>query len=183
MMSLTLWLQEAGPDASTGGRLQVGSSPSRQHAGARRTLKKSPYLRLTSPCPPSRRCEPRLVEQVKGQRRSQVRGHLRLSVLVCVLTCSHLSGVKVKSCKTQTCLAPPPRPPPQCPDMVRPTHPTAAVATATPLGEVDSSSWFLSHQPSSSRCSGPPRTSQRTPPPSAGVAGGNTATELQVSLA
>lgn len=52
------------------------------YEGVRRTLKKSPYLRFSSPVSPlSRKPRPRLVESVKG--------------------------VKVKSCKTQTCLAPP----------------------------------------------------------------------------
>ncbi|XP_067469523.1 protein TALPID3 isoform X4 [Thunnus thynnus] len=50
--------------------------------GLRRTLKKSPYLRFSSPVsPPGRKSRPRLVESVRG--------------------------VKVKSCKTQTSLAPP----------------------------------------------------------------------------
>nr|XP_046268461.1 protein TALPID3 isoform X2 [Scatophagus argus] len=52
------------------------------YEGLRRTLKKSPYLRFCSPGSPlSRKPRPRLVESVRG--------------------------VKVKSCKTQTCLAPP----------------------------------------------------------------------------
>ncbi|KAM7376584.1 hypothetical protein PAMP_006308 [Pampus punctatissimus] len=50
--------------------------------GLRRTLKKSPYLRFSSPASPlGRKSRPRLVESVRG--------------------------VKVKSCKTQTSLAPP----------------------------------------------------------------------------
>ncbi|KAK2892318.1 hypothetical protein Q8A73_017983 [Channa argus] len=50
--------------------------------GLRRTLKKSPYLRFSSPALAlGRKSRPRLVESVRG--------------------------VKVKSCKTQTCLAPP----------------------------------------------------------------------------
>ncbi|CAK6984230.1 protein TALPID3%2C partial [Scomber scombrus] len=54
--------------------------------GLRRTLKKSPYLRFSSPASPlGRKSRPRLVESVRG--------------------------VKVKSCKTQTSLAPPGRPP------------------------------------------------------------------------
>ncbi|XP_073340428.1 protein TALPID3 isoform X3 [Pagrus major] len=52
------------------------------YEGLRRTLKKSPYLRFSSPGSPcSRKPRPRLVESVRG--------------------------VKVKSCKTQTSLAPP----------------------------------------------------------------------------
>uniref|UniRef100_UPI0037E9B0AC protein TALPID3 n=1 Tax=Semicossyphus pulcher TaxID=241346 RepID=UPI0037E9B0AC len=52
------------------------------YEGMRRTLKKSPYLRFSSPASPlSRKPRPRLVESVRG--------------------------VKVKCCKTQTCLAPP----------------------------------------------------------------------------
>ncbi|XP_074547454.1 protein TALPID3 isoform X2 [Halichoeres trimaculatus] len=52
------------------------------YEGVRRTLKKSPYLRFSSPVSPlSRKPRPRLVESVRG--------------------------VKVKSCKTQTSLAPP----------------------------------------------------------------------------
>ncbi|XP_076605677.1 protein TALPID3 isoform X2 [Chaetodon auriga] len=51
------------------------------YEGLRRTLKKSPYLRFSSPgSPPSRKPRPRLVESVRG--------------------------VKVKSCKTQTFLDP-----------------------------------------------------------------------------
>ncbi|XP_070834707.1 protein TALPID3 [Chaetodon trifascialis] len=51
------------------------------YEGLRRTLKKSPYLRFSSPGSPlSRKPRPRLVESVRG--------------------------VKVKSCKTQTCLDP-----------------------------------------------------------------------------
>ncbi|XP_065822319.1 protein TALPID3 isoform X1 [Labrus bergylta] len=52
-----------------------------RYEGVRRTLKKSPYLRFSSPVSPlNKKPRPRLVESVKG--------------------------VKVKSCKTQTCLAP-----------------------------------------------------------------------------
>uniref|UniRef100_A0AAQ6IIY5 Protein TALPID3 n=1 Tax=Anabas testudineus TaxID=64144 RepID=A0AAQ6IIY5_ANATE len=52
------------------------------YEGLRRTLKKSPYLRFSSPASAlGRKPRPRLVESVRG--------------------------VKVKSCKTQTCLAPP----------------------------------------------------------------------------
>ncbi|XP_011488426.1 protein TALPID3 isoform X2 [Oryzias latipes] len=52
------------------------------HEGLRRTLKKSPYPRFSSPASPlSRRPRPRLVESVRG--------------------------VKLKSCKTQTSYAPP----------------------------------------------------------------------------
>ncbi|GLD68913.1 protein TALPID3-like isoform X1 [Lates japonicus] len=52
------------------------------YEGLRQTLKKSPYLRFSSPASPlSRKPRPRLVESVRG--------------------------VKVKSCKTQTSLAPP----------------------------------------------------------------------------
>ncbi|KAM8737768.1 protein TALPID3 isoform 3-T3 [Acanthopagrus schlegelii] len=52
------------------------------YEGLRRTLKKSPYLRFSSPGSPcSRKPRPRVVESVRG--------------------------VKVKSCKTQTSLAPP----------------------------------------------------------------------------
>ncbi|XP_023150358.2 protein TALPID3 isoform X3 [Amphiprion ocellaris] len=52
------------------------------YEGQRRTLKKSPYLRLNSPASPlGRKPRPRLVESVRG--------------------------VKLKSCKTQTSLAPP----------------------------------------------------------------------------
>ncbi|XP_051253889.1 protein TALPID3 isoform X1 [Dicentrarchus labrax] len=83
---------EAEPGRRTGGaREQVevdgesyltrlyGRAP---YEGLRRTLKKSPYLRFSSPASPaSRKPRPRLVESVRG--------------------------VKVKSCKTQTCLAPP----------------------------------------------------------------------------
>ncbi|KAF0043768.1 hypothetical protein F2P81_002926 [Scophthalmus maximus] len=57
------------------------------YEGLRRTLKKSPYLRLRSPAAPlSRRPRPRLVESIRG--------------------------VKVKSCKTQTSLTPPLSPSP-----------------------------------------------------------------------
>ncbi|XP_047197649.1 protein TALPID3 isoform X2 [Hippoglossus stenolepis] len=57
------------------------------YEGLRRTLKKSPYLRFTSPGSPlNRKPRPRLVESVRG--------------------------VKVKSCKTQTSLTPPLSPSP-----------------------------------------------------------------------
>lgn len=73
-MSLTLWLQVAEPDASTGSpahqHLQQGPSPSLPHVAARRTLEKSPYLRFSSPRPPSRKSPPRVVERVTGQMRS-----------------------------------------------------------------------------------------------------------------
>lgn len=79
------------------------------HQGLRRTLKKSPYLRLSSPgAPPSRRPRPRVVESVRGQRCLVSR---RFSAASCLTVCSP-TGVKVKSCKTQTCLAPPPSSPP-----------------------------------------------------------------------
>lgn len=59
------------------------------HDGHRRTLKKSPYLRFRSPASPqSHKPRPRLVESVRG--------------------------VTVRSCKTQTSLAPPPPLSPQC---------------------------------------------------------------------
>lgn len=77
MTSLTVWLQVAEPHASTGGtaHLGQGSAPSHLPATARRTLKKSPYLRFGSPAPPSRRSQPRVVERVAGPLGSQVRGH------------------------------------------------------------------------------------------------------------
>ncbi|XP_078133819.1 uncharacterized protein LOC144535301 isoform X2 [Sander vitreus] len=84
--------------------------------GLRRTLKKSPYLRLSSPASPlGRKSRPRLVESV--------------------------TGVKLKSCKTQTCLAPPLTPSPGQPrphDVII----SAGVPMAIPLGRprMDSSS-------------------------------------------
>ncbi|XP_029284287.1 protein TALPID3 isoform X2 [Cottoperca gobio] len=66
------------------------------YEGQRRTLKKSPYLRFSSPASPlSRKPRPRLLETV--------------------------TGVKVKSSKTQTCLAPPLTPSPGRPhDIISP---------------------------------------------------------------
>lgn len=42
------------------------------YEGLRRTLKKSPYLRFSSPAsPPGRRPRPRLVESVQGKKQQQ----------------------------------------------------------------------------------------------------------------
>ncbi|XP_070697779.1 protein TALPID3 [Pempheris klunzingeri] len=91
------------------------------YEGLRRTLKKSPYLRFSSPASPlCRKPRPRLVESIRG--------------------------VKVKSCKTQTGLAPPLSP--QRHYIIHSSHLTAgdpadltttpadmcAVAMAIPLG-------------------------------------------------
>ncbi|XP_040916683.1 protein TALPID3 isoform X2 [Toxotes jaculatrix] len=77
------------------------------YEGLRRTLKKSPYLHFSSPVSPLRRKpRPRLVESIRG--------------------------VKVKSCKTQTSLAPPLSPSPGQPhhqDMVSSSHMTFADPT------------------------------------------------------
>ncbi|KAI3367368.1 hypothetical protein L3Q82_026179, partial [Scortum barcoo] len=91
--TLTKDIQGAEPDRPTGRQsgseqVEVGGDSYLTHLygrapyeGLRRTLKKSPYLRFSSPASPlSRKPRPRLVESVRG--------------------------VKVKSCKTQTCLAP-----------------------------------------------------------------------------
>ncbi|XP_069391310.1 protein TALPID3 isoform X2 [Paralichthys olivaceus] len=124
------------------------------YEGLRRTLKKSPYLRFSSPGSPLlRKPRPRLVESV--------------------------IGVRVKSCKTQTSLTPPLSPSPE-----RPAHhlifssshtlgdpadltvtPDDTVAMAIPLGRrrVDSSSRCVTqhHQE---------MTSPPTPPPTVTVA-------------
>ncbi|KAK5858073.1 hypothetical protein PBY51_011267 [Eleginops maclovinus] len=79
---------------AAGGRGRTGSEAYLSHLygratykGQRRSLKTSPYLRLSSPAPPpSRKPRSRLLETV--------------------------TGVKVKSCKTQTCLTPPLMPAP-----------------------------------------------------------------------
>ncbi|XP_039993381.1 protein TALPID3 [Xiphias gladius] len=84
------------------------------YEGLRRTLKKSPYLRFSSPASPlSRKPRPRLVESVRG--------------------------VKVKSCKTQTGLAPTLSPSPGRPHHHQmtsgdPTTNTYSVPMAIPLG-------------------------------------------------
>ncbi|CAJ1074934.1 protein TALPID3 isoform X6 [Xyrichtys novacula] len=84
------WAEPVGAAGRLSNRTQVEDESYLAHLygralyeGSRRTLKKSPYLRLSSPVSPvSRKLRPRVVESVRG--------------------------VKVKSCKTQTCLAPPP---------------------------------------------------------------------------
>ncbi|TWW72382.1 Protein TALPID3 [Takifugu flavidus] len=117
--STSLWVAE--PDATTGRRpqdkdVEEDTSPRRPHGGARRTLKKTPYLRFSSPpSRPSKKAQPRVVERV--------------------------TGVTLKSCKTQTCLAPPVSLPPQSnvvipsapPTAADPTH-SRAVPMAIPLG-------------------------------------------------
>ncbi|XP_033498518.2 protein TALPID3 isoform X2 [Epinephelus lanceolatus] len=110
------------------------------YEGLRRTLKKSPYLRFSSPASPlGRKPHPRLVESV--------------------------TGVKVKSCKTQTCLAPPITPSPARPqhhDIIRASRLTSgdptdlsvipadtfSVPMAIPLGRprIDSSSRCLTER-------------------------------------
>ncbi|XP_034721826.1 protein TALPID3-like [Etheostoma cragini] len=109
--------------------------------GLRRTLKKSPYLRLSSPASPlGRKSRPRLVESV--------------------------TGVKLKSCKTQTCLAPPFTP--------SPGQPPGGVPMAIPLGRprMDSSSRRLAERQQEV-------TSPLTAPPTAGAVA---VKESQVSL-
>ncbi|XP_029688835.1 protein TALPID3 isoform X4 [Takifugu rubripes] len=117
--STSLWVAE--PDATTGRRpqdkdVEEDTPPRRPHGGARRTLKKTPYLRFSSPpSRPSKKAQPRVVERV--------------------------TGVTLKSCKTQTCLAPPVSLPPQSnvvipsapPTAADPTH-SRAVPMAIPLG-------------------------------------------------
>ncbi|XP_071370536.1 protein TALPID3, partial [Centroberyx affinis] len=121
------------------------------YEGHRRTLKKSPYLRFSSPASPRTKTpRPRLVESIRG--------------------------VKLKSCKTQTSLAPPTAPPlhpsPGQPPrhVFSSSHATSAdpadlpatpaeslpVAMAIPLGQprVDSSRFLLSERPE-----------EATPPP------------------
>ncbi|XP_044022437.1 protein TALPID3 isoform X2 [Siniperca chuatsi] len=136
------------------------------YEGLRRTLKKSPYLRFSSPGSPlSRKSRPRLVESVRG--------------------------VKVKSCKTQTCLAPPlgPSPgPPQHHYIIGSSHPTSgdpadltvtpadnySVPMAIPLGRrrMDSSRCLAERQ---QEVTSPPTA----PPTSSVVAVDDAASELQ----
>ncbi|KAG8013025.1 Protein TALPID3 [Nibea albiflora] len=120
--------------------LLYGRAP---YEGLRRTLKKSPYLRFSSPASLlSRKPRPRLVESVRG--------------------------VKVKSCKTQTSLAPPLSRSPERPqhhDIISPSPADLtvtpaerySVATAIPLG---------CPRMDSSRCV-PERQQEVTSPPTA----------------
>ncbi|XP_041810325.1 protein TALPID3 isoform X2 [Chelmon rostratus] len=138
-------LQGAEPERPTGGlkdREQVevdgesyltrlyGRAP---YEGQRRTLKKSPYLRFSSPSSPlSLKPRPRLVESVRG--------------------------VKVKSCKTQTCVDPPLSQSPGPPEghcIISSSHLTSgdlvggySVPMAIPLGRprMDSSRCLTEHQ-------------------------------------
>ncbi|XP_062252904.1 protein TALPID3 [Platichthys flesus] len=127
------------------------------HEGLRRTLKKSPYLRFTSPgSPRNRKPRPRLVESVRG--------------------------VKVKSCKTQTSLTPPPSPSPGrlhhhlifSSSHIMPGDPADPVPMAIPLGR--------RRMNSSSRCvtqHAQEMTSPPTPPTTFTVAAAVGAPEQQ----
>lgn len=73
------------------------------YEGARRTLKRSPYLRFRSPASTlASKARPRLVESVRGKTQpgSFERGPFASLWNFPSLFC--FSGVKVKSCKTQT---------------------------------------------------------------------------------
>ncbi|XP_018530313.2 protein TALPID3 isoform X3 [Lates calcarifer] len=129
------------------------------YEGLRRTLKKSPYLRFSSPVSPlSRKPRPRLVESVRG--------------------------VKVKSCKTQTSLAPPLSPSPGRPhhllssshmnsgdpaDITVTPADTYSVPMAIPLGRrrMDSSSRCLAER--QQEVTSPPTPVSRTSSEAAAV--------------
>ncbi|XP_074484717.1 protein TALPID3-like isoform X2 [Sebastes fasciatus] len=142
-------LQGAEPEGATGESYLTRLYGRAPYEGLRRTLKKSPYLRFSSPASPlGRKSRPRLVESV--------------------------TGVKVKSCKTQTCLAPQRR------DIISPSHLTSgdpadltvspaggcSVPMAIPLGRprMDSSSRCLAER--QQEVTSPPTT----PPTSGAVA-------------
>lgn len=80
------------------------------HEGQRRTLKRSAYPRFSSPASPlGRKPRPRLVESIRGQKKQTIPflipdvPDVQLSLtLICLLP-----GVTMKSCKTQTSMAPP----------------------------------------------------------------------------
>lgn len=60
--------QGAEPDASSGEAYLSRLYGRAAYEGQRRSLKKSPYLRLSSPAPPpSRKPRPRLLETVTGE--------------------------------------------------------------------------------------------------------------------
>lgn len=114
------------------------------YEGVRRTLKKSPYLRFSSPGSPlSRKSRPRLVESVRGHNRFCHTHWSRGSGVSFPVSCLSPPGVKVKSCKTQT--APPlnlPPGPPQHHCIISSSHLTSSdpkniytVPMAIPLGE------------------------------------------------
>ncbi|XP_031735247.1 protein TALPID3 isoform X2 [Anarrhichthys ocellatus] len=112
------------------------------YEGVRRTLKKSPYLRFSSPVSPlGRKPRPRLVESIAGGTGVVNKVLLNANDVSTELTVSP-SGVKVKSCKTQTS---PGRP--QRHDIIGSSHLTSGDLTVTvpmaiPLGRarMDSSS-------------------------------------------
>lgn len=92
----------AEPDPATGESYLTRLYGRAPYEGLRRTLKKSPYLRFSSPVSPlSRKPRPRLVESVTG-RAVVINKVLLNAKSVSVELPASLSGVKVKSRKTQT---------------------------------------------------------------------------------
>lgn len=161
---LTVCRQQRGAEPESSSRLPQESEQQQArlygrapYEGARRTLKTTPYLHFSSPGSPlGRRPRPRLVESIRGQSSSSRPATLDLlkEVLVTLSACCHLypptscrvsthpPGVKMKSSKTQTNLAPPPSlrpqaPPPQRLLVFRPALLTSAETPpmAIPLGE------------------------------------------------
>lgn len=149
---LTVCWQQRGAEPESSSRLPQESEQQQArlygrapYEGARRTLKTTPYLHFSSPGSPlGRRPRPRLVESIRGQSSSSRPATLDLlkEVLVTCRLSTHSPGVKMKSSKTQTNLAPPPSlrpqaPPPQRLLVFRPAllTPAEPPPMAIPLGE------------------------------------------------
>lgn len=161
---LTVCWQQQGAEPESSSRLQHDGEQQLTclFEGVRRTPKTTPYLHFSSPL--GRRPYPRLVKSIQGQSSSCPANHdlSRKALVTCSLLLlvpslllsalqppTHPAGVKMKSSKTQTSLALPPRHRPQAPSslrhpVIRPAILTSAdhIPMAIPLGSISHSTPF-----------------------------------------